>query len=181
MIRERPRRGGHKHQRLHGRSGVPGHHYGSRASEFLSDPGVGLDPEPTCASTSTLRRAGRRLAHTTLSRDEVPAIEIRGRVGDRLLPPLLILLFVRLLRWRSDHPESIERLLIWIYLLNAPVAAVFVTRVRYRVPFDELLIIIAASTLVSLLVTRRQDRTPEVAAVGRTGGQLGAQHHVRPR
>jgi 4-amino-4-deoxy-L-arabinose transferase-like glycosyltransferase len=77
--------------------------------------------------------------------------------------PLLILLLIRLLRWRSDQPESIERLLIWIYLLNAPVAALFVTRVRYRVPFDELLIIIAASTLVSLLVRRRQDRILEVA------------------
>ncbi len=77
--------------------------------------------------------------------------------------PLLILLLVRLLRWRSDHPESIERLLIWIYLLNAPVAALFVTRVRYRVPFDELLIIIAASTLVSVLAARRQGGTPDVA------------------
>jgi 4-amino-4-deoxy-L-arabinose transferase-like glycosyltransferase len=77
--------------------------------------------------------------------------------------PLLILLLLRLLRWRSDKPGSIERLLIWIYLLNAPVAALFVTRVRYRVPFDELLILIAASTLVSLLVTRRQDRVLEVA------------------
>ncbi len=77
--------------------------------------------------------------------------------------PLLILLLIRLLRWRSDRPESIERLLIWIYLLNAPIAALFVTRVRYRVPFDELLIIIAASTLVSLLVRRRHDRILEFA------------------
>jgi 4-amino-4-deoxy-L-arabinose transferase-like glycosyltransferase len=77
--------------------------------------------------------------------------------------PLLILLLIRLIRWRRDSPKSIERLLIWIYLLNAPVAALFVTRVRYRVPFDELLILIAASTLVSLLVTRRQNSILEVA------------------
>jgi 4-amino-4-deoxy-L-arabinose transferase-like glycosyltransferase len=77
--------------------------------------------------------------------------------------PLLILLLIRLLRWRTDRPQSIERLMIWMYLLNAPVAALFVTRVRYRVPFDELLILIAASTLVSLLATRRQERILEVA------------------
>ena len=41
--------------------------------------------------------------------------------------PLLILLLIRLLRWRSDQPDSIERLLIWIYLVNAPIAALFVT------------------------------------------------------
>ncbi len=72
--------------------------------------------------------------------------------------PLLVLLALRLARWRRDPPGSFERLAVWTYLLNALVAAVFVTRVRYRVPFDELLILVAASSLVSLLAVRPTGR-----------------------
>jgi len=39
--------------------------------------------------------------------------------------------------------------MIAVYLGNALVAAIFVTRVRYRLPFDMLLIPIAAAALMS--------------------------------
>jgi len=63
--------------------------------------------------------------------------------------PLLAFLILRCVRWRTDRPSQSERLMIAVYLGNALVAAIFVTRVRYRLPFDMLLIPIAAAALMS--------------------------------
>jgi len=115
--------------------------------------------------------------------DELATISQRSAREDLLATltyvPLLVLLALRLLRWRSDRPGSLERLAIWIYLLNAPVAAVFVTRIRYRVPFDELLILVAASSLVSLLAVRPGGR--HAAAFRGAPGHVPAHAHGHGR
>lgn len=61
--------------------------------------------------------------------------------------PLLMLFILRmvLISWLPLH--RIEVLLVLLYLANAFVTAVFVTRIRYRLPFDFLMIIIVAILL----------------------------------
>ena len=66
--------------------------------------------------------------------------------------PLLALFVLRLARWRRDRPGEVERLLILIYLVSAPVQALFFTRVRFRAPLDPLLIVIAAAMVARWLV-----------------------------
>jgi hypothetical protein len=61
--------------------------------------------------------------------------------------PLLALLVLRLVRWRRDRPDDLEKLLLIIYLVSAPAQAVFFTRVRFRSPLDPLLIVIAAGLI----------------------------------
>jgi hypothetical protein len=58
--------------------------------------------------------------------------------------PFLALLALRLALWRRVPPSSLEKLLIAVYLVGAPVAAVFFTRVRFRLPADPLLLVVAA-------------------------------------
>ena len=61
---------------------------------------------------------------------------------------------MRLARWRRDRPGETERLLILLYLVSAPIQAVFFTRVRFRAPLDPLLIVIAAAMVARWLVQR---------------------------
>ncbi len=61
--------------------------------------------------------------------------------------PLLALFVLRLVRWRRDRPDALEKLLIVLYLVSAPAQAVFFTRVRFRVPLDPLLIVVVAGLL----------------------------------
>lgn len=59
--------------------------------------------------------------------------------------PFLALFVWRLALWRRFRPGSLEKLLIAVYLIGAPVAAVFFTRVRFRVPADPVLLVVVAS------------------------------------
>ena len=68
--------------------------------------------------------------------------------------PLLGLFVLRVVRWRRERPGETERLLIYIYLLTAPFQALFVTRVRYRVPLEPLLIVVVAA-LIARWMERR--------------------------
>ncbi len=61
--------------------------------------------------------------------------------------PLLALFILRLVRWRRDRPNDLEKLLIILYLVSAPAQAVFFTRVRFRAPLDPLLIVVVAGLL----------------------------------
>jgi len=61
--------------------------------------------------------------------------------------PLLALFVLRLVRWRADRPGPVELLLIILYLVSAPVEAVFFTRVRFRSPLDPLMIVVVAGML----------------------------------
>jgi 4-amino-4-deoxy-L-arabinose transferase-like glycosyltransferase len=59
--------------------------------------------------------------------------------------PLLFLFVVRLALWRRRRPGELEKLLIWLYLGFAVFEAIFLSRVRYRVPLEALLIVVVAS------------------------------------
>ncbi len=59
--------------------------------------------------------------------------------------PLLIVFVIRLVSFRWVKPLAFEVLFIAIYLCNAFYTAIFFPRIRYRLPFDFLLILIAAS------------------------------------
>ncbi len=63
--------------------------------------------------------------------------------------PFLAVFVWRLVLWRRFPPGSLEKLVIAIYLIGAPVAAVFFTRVRFRVPADPLLLVVAASFIAA--------------------------------
>jgi hypothetical protein len=63
---------------------------------------------------------------------------------------LLALFLWRLVRWRSRRPTSLETLLIVLYLADALVDAVFVTRVRYRIPLDSLALVVVLTMLTWL-------------------------------
>src|SRR4029079_14715379 len=84
--------------------------------------------------------------------------------------PLLALFVVRLVRWRRDRPGDLERLLIVLYLVSAPVQAVFFTRVRFRAPLAPLLIIVVAALAARWLLSQAPARAPrpgsDPAAVG---------------
>jgi hypothetical protein len=64
--------------------------------------------------------------------------------------PLLAALVLRLLFARTMRFSPMELLLAVLYLTNALFAALFFTKIRYRLPFDLLLIALAALTLFRL-------------------------------
>ncbi len=65
--------------------------------------------------------------------------------------PLLLLLILRLVLSKLYKLSKFEILLVSLYLSNAFVSAIFVTRIRYRLPFDFLLILLAAMFLEQLI------------------------------
>jgi 4-amino-4-deoxy-L-arabinose transferase-like glycosyltransferase len=67
--------------------------------------------------------------------------------------PLLLLFLWRVVRWRRDRLAPLEALGVTLYLANAPYAAVFFTRVRYRLPLDHLLIVVVAGMVGHLAIS----------------------------
>jgi hypothetical protein len=67
--------------------------------------------------------------------------------------PLLLLVILRLFLSKLYKLSSFEILLVSLYLSNAFVSAIFFTRIRFRVPFDFLLILLAALFLEKLIHT----------------------------
>lgn len=65
--------------------------------------------------------------------------------------PLLLLAMARLLLMRRFPIGRGELLLLALYLANAPLGAIFYHRIRYRIPFDFLLIAVVAAFLARLL------------------------------
>lgn len=65
--------------------------------------------------------------------------------------PLLILAIVRLGLLRRMRLTRVEMLLYSLYFLNALISAVFFTRVRFRIPFDLLLIVIDSAFIAKLI------------------------------
>jgi hypothetical protein len=73
--------------------------------------------------------------------------------------PLLLLLIARLLLVKLIKPDAFEAFLICLYLLSGLVNAIFFTRIRFRVPFDFLLIMIVSifcARLFAALLLRRE-------------------------
>jgi len=69
--------------------------------------------------------------------------------------PLLLLFITRLLLAGRLRPSRLEILLIALYVANAFAYAVWHTRIRYRLPYDLLLIAIVALFIGSLAAVRR--------------------------
>jgi Dolichyl-phosphate-mannose-protein mannosyltransferase len=91
-------------------------------------------------------------------RNDLVTSSQQSRVNDVLsivsYVPLLLLFVGRLARFRSSAIGRVEGLLIGLYVGNAFVMAIYYTKVRYRVPLDPLLILVAASFVVSLASDR---------------------------
>lgn len=52
---------------------------------------------------------------------------------------------------RKEGVSSVERFAFWVYITNAFLAAIFFTRIRFRIPFDIAIIICAAPGLQTLI------------------------------
>jgi 4-amino-4-deoxy-L-arabinose transferase-like glycosyltransferase len=82
----------------------------------------------------------------------------QSRVNDLLSAvsfyPFLILLVLRLATYRRRRPSPLELLLTGLFLGFALVEAVYFTRLRYRLPLDPLLIIVAVSFLATWVTAR---------------------------
>ncbi len=61
--------------------------------------------------------------------------------------PLLAIVLLRLIWWRKVPLTPAEGLLYFLIVVNAFVSAIFFTRVRFRLPFDGLLIALAAMAI----------------------------------
>ena len=78
------------------------------------------------------------------------------------------LLLVRLLLRNQLSLGATERVFLGLFLVNAPVMAVFFTRTRFRQPLDNILLIEAALAIVvvvNVLVARRVARTRRVTVL----------------
>ncbi|BBZ34876.1 hypothetical protein [Mycolicibacterium confluentis] len=71
---------------------------------------------------------------------------------------LLVLLASRLLLRRRLPLDATERLMLWLFLLNALVMAVFFTRTRFRQPLDSILLVEAVLGLILLVAAIRTAR-----------------------
>jgi 4-amino-4-deoxy-L-arabinose transferase-like glycosyltransferase len=95
-------------------------------------------------------------------RNDLVTSSQQSRVNDAVsivsYVPLLLLFFARLARFRAFPIGKVEGLLIGLYIGNAFVLAIYYTKVRYRVPLDPLMILVAVSFVVGLASRRR--RTP---------------------
>lgn len=73
---------------------------------------------------------------------------------------LLLLFIARLLLAGRMHPSRLETLMIILYLYNAFAYAVWHTRIRYRLPYDLLLIAVVALFIGNLTIGRRRKTHP---------------------
>lgn len=72
---------------------------------------------------------------------------------------LLFLAVCRLAAWRIFPLSNTEKIAAGLYLFNAFYSAVVFTRIRYRLPFDYLLIFLAASFISYMLHYKNSERT----------------------
>jgi hypothetical protein len=93
-------------------------------------------------------------------RNDLVTSSQQSRVNDAIsiatYVPLLLLFFARLARFHVNPIGRVEGLLIGLYIGNAFVIAVYYTKVRYRVPLDPLMILVAASFVVGVVASRRR-------------------------
>ena len=86
--------------------------------------------------------------------------------------PLLLLLALRLILLVKIPADPFEWLLIAIYLLSAFAYAVFFTRVRFRLPFDHLLILLAVLFVGRMLPARNRQSDPVMAPSPRKAAKM---------
>lgn len=92
-----------------------------------------------------------KLANHFNYRNQLETGSEASRMGDIIMLLsygfILLLVIVRMILSRRYPLSLLELLILLLYLGNALVSAVFFTRIRFRLPFDLLLIIIAATSL----------------------------------
>jgi hypothetical protein len=66
--------------------------------------------------------------------------------------PILLLAFIRILLYKRFKFSNLEKLFYSIYIFNAFMTAIFFTRVRFRIPFDFLLIALASYSIFYLKI-----------------------------
>jgi 4-amino-4-deoxy-L-arabinose transferase-like glycosyltransferase len=142
------------------------HHLGEVASDayFRSSALHWIGAHPASAAVLYLEKTANYFApfdRLATASESSPGKDILASI---VYLPLLVLLVIRIGRWRRDPPGSAEVLLLSIYLLCAPVQAVFFTRVRFRFPVDPLLAVIASGVVSRFLAheEREQQGAPAV-------------------
>jgi hypothetical protein len=90
----------------------------------------------------------------------------RSSAGDIVMllwyGPLFLLFLVRLLLWRRFPPARFEQALIGLYVIYAFAAAVFFTRIRFRIPFDYLMIAVIAIFVQDWMRTMEKPANPRI-------------------
>ncbi len=100
--------------------------------------------------------------HNKLSSDEESYVDkYKDIVMLLTYGPLLLLFLIRLLSFRRFKLSEFELLLITLYLSSAFFLAIFHTRIRFRLPFDFLLIAIVAMFINNWIKTRVQQTNKE--------------------
>jgi 4-amino-4-deoxy-L-arabinose transferase-like glycosyltransferase len=94
-----------------------------------------------------------KVAHTFVYSD---SLKTSGQAASDLLAaltyyPVLALALLRLFLTRRFPLQRVEKLTVWVIVVNVLLLAVFFSRVRFRVPLDGLTIILAASAAIHLL------------------------------
>ncbi len=92
-------------------------------------------------------------------RNELVTNSEANKASDLLLlftyGPLLCLAFIRVILAKFIPLTPFEVLLILVYLAGAAVSAIFFTRIRFRIPFDAMLIMLVA-IFISKLIEKRE-------------------------
>jgi 4-amino-4-deoxy-L-arabinose transferase-like glycosyltransferase len=82
--------------------------------------------------------------------------------------PLLLLLIARVAVARRYPLSNVELFFVCLYFLNAPYAAIFYTRIRYRLPMDWIMLLIDAGMIQIIFIrlcSRRSIEGREVRAI----------------
>ena len=110
----------------------------------------------------TASRYLQKLTNHFNVRNELWTQQEASRLNDLVMlltyGPLLAAAFVRIALLKAYPLKKIELLFLLIYLVNGLFSALFFTRIRFRVPFDLLLIGFVATSVV-LLVKSTQLRS----------------------
>lgn len=93
-------------------------------------------------------------------RTESESSELRDVLMLMTYGPLLVLMVIRIVLIRRFPLSSLEQLFAALYIASAFASAVFFTRIRFRLPFDFLLIGAVAGFLDQLLREKMVQRTP---------------------
>jgi 4-amino-4-deoxy-L-arabinose transferase-like glycosyltransferase len=104
-----------------------------------------IGSHPGLAVTRYAERVGDYFAPFDVLATKAQSSNAKNALASVTYLPLLFLFVVRLVLWRRRRPGDLEKLLIWLYVGFAFIEAIFLSRVRYRVPLDALLIVVVAS------------------------------------
>jgi hypothetical protein len=81
-------------------------------------------------------------------RNDLVTVSEGSRMRDLIMlltyGPLIIIFFLRIMLIKRSRPTRVEILFILLYITSAFVTAIFFSRIRFRLPFDFLLIMVVA-------------------------------------